>query len=487
MSGGHHCDGYRTSPPLQQSEHDWLSKPHDPIVAVITPERALVSFVASEQERRSFDFYRDRTASALAHTLDSTFWTEFILQISHSEPAVRHALVAIGALNERLRSSTGELSLSNQDRSLKLALSSYNKAIKHLTKQMQHGESDLIALLTCILFICVEFLQDNIAEALTLVHQGCAILRGQQTLTDQKDEDHKSQSQQVMIDHQVMPMFSRLTVLSALCGRPATLNIAEVDSQVDSFQFTDLRGARSLLYVLMEQGHAIIRKADACKWAEGENSALESLRVEHSTLRAKLGLWHYRFTQLQTDLELLRSTRLIQAVSLLSMYFTTTSIWHATCLERAQISYDVHRPQFKQILEAAELYINLSEGQPQSEILFTFEMGLVPPLYFTAARCRFPALRRRAVALMRRAPGKEGMWDRAEMVGIADKVIGMEEGKGMDFMDENCVPDEAARFHDVEFVREEGRPGQRKTVAKYWSKPDGLDSPWLVTEELFGA
>jgi hypothetical protein len=67
----------------------------------VTPERALVSLRAnnSAQERRSFEFYRTKTAPCLAHTLDSTFWNEFILQLSHSEPAIRYALVAIGALN----------------------------------------------------------------------------------------------------------------------------------------------------------------------------------------------------------------------------------------------------------------------------------------------------------------------------------------------------------------------------------------------------
>ena len=97
-------------------------------------------------------------------------------------------------------------------------------------------------------------------------------------------------------------------------------------------------------------------------------------------------------------------------------------------MEKAQECYDGYHTQFKNILEAAELIVNISEGQPQSEILFTFEMGLVPPLYFTATKCRHPALRRQAVSLIQRAPGKEGMWDRAEMTYMAQKVIIMEEG-----------------------------------------------------------
>ena len=447
-----------------------------------------MSLWATEREQRSFDFYRAKTAPRLAHALDSTFWNDFILQVSHSEPAIRHALVTIGALNERLRPSTAEEIVTNgQDPNLKLALSSYNKAIKYLTKQMQQKDSDLIALLTCVLFICVEFLQDNITQALTLVHQGCAIIQAQERNSEGKNGDRISQSQQILVDHQVMPMFTRLSVLSALCGRPVVLKIPGDSEQEDSLFFIDLRGARSSLYTLMNQGHAIIRKADHSKWLEDESVELHSLRLEQSILLQQLNIWHTRFEQLQADLEMSKSLQLVHAVALLSMYYTTSSIWLMTCLEKAQECYDAYHAQFKNILEAAELIVNISEGQPQSEILFTFEMGLVPPLYFTATKCRHPSLRRQAVSLIQRAPGKEGMWDRAEMTYMASKVISMEEGGDYSAEGVQPMPTEASRLHDVQIERGDALPGQRKTVVKFISKPYGLQGPWHISKEYFDA
>ena len=397
-------------------------------------------------------------------------------------------MVTIGALNERLRPSTAEeIVAKGQDPNLKLALSSYNKAIKYLTRQMQQADSDLIALLTCVLFICVEFLQDNITQALTLVHQGCAIIQAQETTPEGKSIDRIPESQQILVDHQVMPMFTRLSVLSALCGRPVVLKIPGESEQEDFLSFIDLRGARSSLYTLMNQGHAIIRKADSCKWLADESIELESLRLERSKILLQLNLWHTRFNQLQADLEMSKSLQLVHAVALLSMYFTTSSIWLMTCLEKAQECYDGYHTQFKNILEAAELIVNISEGQPQSEILFTFEMGLVPPLYFTATKCRHPALRRQAVSLIQRAPGKEGMWDRAEMTYMAQKVIIMEEGGEYDAEEVLVMPVEASRLHDVQIEREDALPGQRKTVVKFISKPYGLQGPWHVSKEYFDA
>jgi hypothetical protein len=475
---------------LQQNEDEWLQhQAQASNITIITPERALVSLGANgnTQERRSFDFYRAKTAPCCGF-LDSSFWNEFLLQLSHSEPAIRYALVAIGALNERLRPKKDyDVVSRGSDPNFKLALSSYNKAIKHLTTQMQHENSDLIALLTCILFICVEFLQDNVNQALTLVHQGCAIIRAQGRTLEERSGDPRFQSQQIMIDQQVMPMFTRLTVLSALCGRPAVFTVPDETEQEASMSFHDLKGARASLYTLMEQGHAIVRRADACKWLKGENIELEKLRLEHARAVHLLDLWHTGFVRVQVNEDLSKSSHMIHAVALLSMYFTTTSIWLATCLQQSQECYDAHHAQFRKIIEAAELIINTSEGQAQGEILFTFEMGIVPPLYFTATRCRLPALRRQAVSLMQRAPTKEGMWDRAEMVYMAKLVILMEEGGEYDVEEVMHMPKELARLHDIMIERGDAAPGQRKTVVKFISKLNGLDGPWHVEKEHFDA
>ena len=198
----------------------WQSDQQDPALFVANPKRAIASSTASELERRSFEFYRYQTASALAHTLESSFWTDFVLRVSHSEPAIRHALVAIGALYEGLVPVQAG-GLPSSDAYLKVALSSYNKAIKCMTTENQLDRSNLTALLTCILFVCTELLQDNIAEALMLVQQGCAILKAHGT-----NGGHAVQHQQAMIDHQVIPMFTGLTILSGIAGSPTSLQIS---------------------------------------------------------------------------------------------------------------------------------------------------------------------------------------------------------------------------------------------------------------------
>jgi hypothetical protein len=78
---------------------------------------------------------------------------------------------------------------------------------------------------------------------------------------------------------------------------------------------------------------------------------------------------------------------------------------------------------------------------------FTFEIGLIPPLYFTAINCRHLLLRRKAVALLRQGSRREGLRDAEPMARVAERVIKLEENNleaGTDGW-----PEEKGRIHDV--------------------------------------
>ena len=51
--------------------------------------------------------------------------------------------------------------------------------------------------------------------------------------------------------------------------------------------------------------------------------------------------------------------------------------------------------------------------------VFTFEMGLIPPLYWTALKCRDARIRSKAFDLLKEAPAREGLWNREEALRVA--------------------------------------------------------------------
>lgn len=55
------------------------------------------------------------------------------------------------------------------------------------------------------------------------------------------------------------------------------------------------------------------------------------------------------------------------------------------------------------------------------------QMGLIPPLYYTAMKCRVPFIRRQAVELVTTGVHEEGIWDTSFPAQMAGEVISLEE------------------------------------------------------------
>ncbi|KAK6608919.1 Transcriptional regulatory protein moc3-like protein 11 [Botrytis cinerea] len=70
---------------------------------VSSSDTSLVVIEWDEEERRSFNFFINKTAPELAGNFESKFWTGLVLQRCHSDPPIRHAVIALGAFNESFK------------------------------------------------------------------------------------------------------------------------------------------------------------------------------------------------------------------------------------------------------------------------------------------------------------------------------------------------------------------------------------------------
>jgi hypothetical protein len=95
----------------------------------------------------------------------------------------------------------------------------------------------------------------------------------------------------------------------------------------------------------------------------------------------------------------------------------------STCFEE-ETSYDRFAPEFAQIIALSSAVISAQDSARCQ--LFTLEMGLIDPLYWTGLKCRNPFMRRQAAQLLRSC-GREGIWDGAIMACVANHVINVEE------------------------------------------------------------
>ena len=77
--------------------------------------------------------------------------------------------------------------------------------------------------------------------------------------------------------------------------------------------------------------------------------------------------------------------------------------------------------RFEEVLAHCEFLIAAKINSPfaNENLNFTATMGLIAPLFFTVMRSPNRAIQQRAIDLLSRAPGREGMWDADDALRIA--------------------------------------------------------------------
>ncbi|KAH8649161.1 hypothetical protein BX600DRAFT_110816 [Xylariales sp. PMI_506] len=327
-----------------------------------------------------------------------------------------------------------------------------------------------------------------------------------------------------------------------------------IDPHAASRPIASIAQARDELTELVKLGQLVVEAGFQCKWAltaggdvlvqqvgseeEGESSSAlgQGLRARQRVADAGLRSWHARFVEYSRavfernhawDAEgpppspSQRTRRAQEEIDLLMLQLRcmTIRVWLGGCLERSEMIYDSMLGDFSALLAAAWRVIGLMEEQDrilqqQQQLnagrggvvderamtgaslksLFTFELGLLPPLYITATKCRHPTLRRQALGLMRRAPAQEGLWNRDILMQVAQRAIQLEEGQlaysrnEQGIYDSSTVtlpPDEMRmKFIKVGLRTTDGY-GRKGDQVEFYTMPKGWDNGWSMSAEFF--
>ncbi|KAJ4211070.1 hypothetical protein NW759_012825 [Fusarium solani] len=134
LSTGRKCDGYTDNstelPSAPTSTHLSFSETQIPRRnATIPMSLGLPLPRRNDQELRSYRFFLDVTASEFAGVFDADFWLTDIPRTCHSDPAIWHAVVSLGAAHQGYLASRGS---ARADPTSPFAVFQYNQAVKHL-------------------------------------------------------------------------------------------------------------------------------------------------------------------------------------------------------------------------------------------------------------------------------------------------------------------------------------------------------------------
>jgi hypothetical protein len=405
-----------------------------------SPQSPLSVLTGFGDSVRYLEFYHHCARPALSTHFDKDFWSRIVLLMAHTEPAVRHALVAIGYL---CQTEPGDLKHARSkyiaDTERRVVLTHYNKSVRCLVDRINETTySPEVALVTCLLFVCIEFIQGNYHTGFTHMGNGFKIITDRQQKSRQSSPSSSTSSScqsvssigpTTLIEDKIVPIFTR-GIASALLYGFRVQDYFEVPSPKPAIflqqPFATLFEAQQACHELQNASVAHLGSMGR-GWLGKEKPTIESCREQNSLLACHR-IWYQRLKDFEEENRLSAEEEI--AVSALKISHHTTFITMACSTVLQETAYDVHLQRFKEIIRHGKLVIDSLEARSRSHAAnFTFDISLIPPLYFAATNCRCPRTRREAVALLARNPPREGLWDSKQFVLVAKRAIEMEESE----------------------------------------------------------
>ena len=478
---------------MSKSSLDYLSSS---ALAVKLPLSSTVD--ADAQERRVFHFFCHRTASEISGYLPSEFWDTLLLQASHTDPAILHAVVALGSLHE-MYEEHGSRCLEDGvalDRR-HFALQQSNKAIQHLSTQLSLSPpSGEVILICCLLFICLETFQGDYQAALTHLNSGLRILGSllhqdrHPTLPNEMSTYHDRQ----FVETTLAPLFIQLDLQAStyINTRPVNYELIADDLQAAvgppvPGRFANLAEAQKSLndqlHFMIHYEHEAWQKLAAARsdpHHEPPDDLMAMFLEAHANHRARLETWLLTFNTYLTEYSVMLGSKELRAAIVLKIHHITSKIVLEATLYDYETGFDELVDDFGRIVALAETLSKTPSSTAQSGLkpAYYFGWGVLPSLYYTAVRCRDPTIRRKAHALLSAAPRREGVWDSLILASIIRWQIDEEESG----LDEVACAEDVPISARIYIVERSLRVAERRCLVKYLKglrkEYSGLGNNW---------
>lgn len=462
-----------------------------------------------------FDLFRVQTAAQLSGYFNSNFWTQRVLQGCHAEPAIRHAVVALGALYKTLELSTDPPAVTTD-----AAMAQYNYAMKHwqvavkqyseACKAIMSLDGDIIdqhrtRLMAIILLACFDSFIGDHKQGIVQIQTGLGILQKIKTAHQTPTRPGEG-----AIEEDLVMLFTRLAIQaksydmafhfpppyvimlssSHAGGEPSSPASDhsvpdENASQPPNRPFESLFEARTVSDELCKALLTFIEKLQLAK-SDPSYVLPAAWKVYGMGLKDRLSAWaeayepifRARFDPAISHLE--RS-----GIAALKMFQINTNILFLMMFCDNEVQFDSFMPHFKAIVDLGWEVVSEDERRAAAAGDFTkggfrsgkyapnhlkpsfaADLGIVPPLYVVATKCRDPRLRRQAIQLLRSSARREGMWDSELTARIGEWCMQVEEYDALNPTGATLGPNGEYVFAGADGVLQKTIPEERRIMVK---------------------
>jgi hypothetical protein len=377
-------------------------------------------------ESRSLQYFRERTVPVLSNfaAVTQEFFNSTLLQACHVEPAVKHMIIATALLQEAILCHPGQYSTNRW-----YFRQHYSKAVALLTGQGSNPSVETV-LMSCLLFLTCENFQGSSVAGLLHIYNGLKILK--EWKTSRRQKTIAAGSADDLIQNQIEPIFALLEAQTSVYRSAYNTNhpfYSESPARLQNIPsvptfFKSLFLARDSLSEVAQWMFHIL---DMEIYAAPDPSAV-------SPIRTLLDGWHLAFktyTASLGDHDYLE----LRTASALEIHYRILSIMLEVSSAKTESIYDSYLSDFRALVQQCEDIVKYRESAPARSwaeygdrmSLFEFDFGMIAPLFLIACHCRDPALRRKAIRLMRYLHRTEGAWDTCSAGKIAESIVEIEE------------------------------------------------------------
>ncbi|KAK3207562.1 hypothetical protein GRF29_103g1388894 [Pseudopithomyces chartarum] len=417
VSTGRNCDGYGIWGGGHRSQEKGSHFSSHQIVQRICPQAQIPAQCYTADEKTYMSWFQLKTITKIPGTYANGFWLTLLQQASRSEPAVFYAILTLSSAH-RVETRSGELSTKSlmPDGQKRFMLHSYSKAINHLQPHLiqKAATSTRVVLIACIVFTCLEFLRGNFETAqnhLSNASTDCWIGEVFQRLQVQVELFHGTHYQPLFV---LLPDTHQAVATKFHSVKDAWTELDRIFYKI----------------IVIKNNHSAKQLRSTSLLDNGAcNTALVPYR-QH--IQSCLDTWYTAYESFRPILNLQDPDLFINAI--LRSYYTLAAILCSASLSN-ELAYDALTPQFLRILSNA---VHLWKSRPPHSVgkgsrfdmaHSTVDFGWIPPLYYTAIKCRIRSVRLHALQLLQSTIHREGIWDCWIASKIVRKVMEIEDEK----------------------------------------------------------
>lgn len=429
----------------------------------------------SELEKKSFDYLTREGMQILTTFQPSSraFYLKAAPQISTNFPALKHVMVAIGAIQAPLHySKPGQLLTVRKPQVPAFPLQELTKSM-HLLAAADPAKVPFEGLVACcIFFMAFTIWTEKVGAPVVHIEAGLKLI-----------EDHINSARQGVVPlnelavTEMLPMFQRLTIncCTFTDDYPSATSIRPQNYQLDmdlekAGQFINIDDAFESIMTIqklvlrLREGQTIdgIRARTAVALDEFE----EALNVLYIERIKDLKAMSVTGNKADHDHQHLRMSHRVISV----LFHTIDAV--------DEMAYDRHRSDFLFILsECKKFLFDDAEISQRSSSALKTTLGIIPPLFMVATKCRDTQIRRQAIELLHSTARVERGWTSCIATGLAKFVANQEEMMSPGIASLDQVP-ARIRLEEVEH-----NSWSRITNVKYWECYPGLQ-PVLKTASI---